>query len=56
MLRELRRPERVELFDMEPIPISSSDIRRLASEGAPVGNLVPPAVAAEIERLGLYRR
>lgn len=56
VLRELRRPERVELFDMEPVPISSSAIRRLAGEGAPVGNLVPPAVAAEIERLGLYRR
>jgi len=56
VLRELRRPERVELFDMEPVPISSSAIRRLAGEGAPVENLVPPAVAAEIERLGLYRR
>jgi len=56
VLRELRRSERVELFDMEPIPISSSDVRRLVSEGAPVRNLVPPVVAAEIERLGLYRR
>ena len=56
VLGELRRPERVELFDMEPIPISSSDIRRFASAGAPVRNLVPPAVADEIERLGLYRR
>ena len=56
VLRELRRPDRVELFAMEPIPISSSDIRRLASEGAPVRNLVPPEVADEIERLGLYRR
>jgi nicotinate-nucleotide adenylyltransferase len=56
VLRELKRPERVELFDMEPIPISSSDIRRLASEGASVRNLVPTPVADEIERLGLYRR
>ena len=56
VLRELRRPDRVELFDMEPVPISSSDIRRLASGGASVRDLVPPAVAAEIERLGLYRR
>jgi nicotinate-nucleotide adenylyltransferase len=56
VLAALKRPERVELFDMEPIPISSSDVRRLVSEGAPVRNLVPPAVAAEIERLGLYRR
>jgi nicotinate-nucleotide adenylyltransferase len=56
VLHELRRPDRVELFDMEPVSISSSDIRRLASEGASVSDLVPPPVAAEIERLGLYRR
>jgi nicotinate-nucleotide adenylyltransferase len=56
VLRELRRPERVELFEMEPVPISSSDIRRLASEGASVRQLVPPAVADEIERRGLYGR
>jgi nicotinate-nucleotide adenylyltransferase len=56
VLRKLRRPDRVELFDMEPVPISSSDIRRRAGEGASVRDLVPAPVAAEIERLGLYRR
>jgi nicotinate-nucleotide adenylyltransferase len=56
VLQELRRPDRVELFDMEPVPISSSAIRRLAGDGASIRNLVPPGVAAEIERLGLYRR
>jgi nicotinate-nucleotide adenylyltransferase len=55
VLSQLRRPERVELFDMEPIPISSSDIRRLVAEGKPIDGLVPPAVAAEIGRLALYR-
>ena len=55
VLSQLRRPERVEFFDMEPVPISSSDIRRLVAEGRPIGELVPPAVAEEIERLGLYR-
>ena len=55
VLSQLRRPERVEFFDMEPIPISSSDIRRLAAEGGDLSNLVPPPVAEEIERLGLYR-
>ena len=39
---------------MEPIPISSSDIRRLVAAGTTVDDLVPPAVAAEIERRGLY--
>jgi nicotinate-nucleotide adenylyltransferase len=56
VLRELRRPERVELFDMEPVPISSSDIRRRAAEGMSLRDLVPRAVADEIERRGLYRR
>lgn len=55
VLSQLRRPERVEFFDMEPVPISSSDIRRLAAQGAPIEDLVPPAVAVEIDRLGLYR-
>ena len=54
VLSELRCPDRVEFFDMEPIPISSSDVRRLAAEGASIVNLVPPAVAAEIQRRGLY--
>jgi nicotinate-nucleotide adenylyltransferase len=56
VLERLRHPERVELFDMEPLPISSSDIRERVGRGEPIDALVPPAVAAEIERLGLYRR
>ena len=56
VLSQLRRPERVEFFDMEPVPISSSDIRRAVAEGGDVAGMVPPAVAREIERLGLYRR
>jgi len=56
VLDRLRRPERVELFDMEPVPISSSEIREKVSRGDAVNELVPAPVAAEIERLGLYRR
>jgi nicotinate-nucleotide adenylyltransferase len=55
VLERLRRPERVELFDMDPVPISSSEIRAKAAAGEPIDGLVPPAVAAEIQRLGLYR-
>ena len=55
VLAELRRPERVELFDMEPVPISSSEVRALAARGEPIDDLVPAAVAEEIGRLGLYR-
>ena len=52
VLERLERPERVEFFEIEPLPISSRAIR----EGRqPVADAVPPAVAAEIERLGLYR-
>jgi nicotinate-nucleotide adenylyltransferase len=56
VLERLRRPERVELFDMEPVPISSSEIREKVSRDEAVDELVPAPVAAEIERLGLYRR
>ena len=56
VLSQLRRPERVELFAMEPAPISSSEIRAQVALGEPIDALVPAAVAEEIERRGLYRR
>jgi len=54
VLSGLRLPDRVEFFDMEPIPISSSDIRRLVAAGEPIDDLVPGSVAAEIQRRRLY--
>jgi len=48
--------ERVRFFDMPRIDISSSLIRRRAAEGGPLRYLVPDAVAAYIEREGLYRQ
>jgi cytidyltransferase-related domain len=56
VLSRLRRPERVELFEMPPLPISSSEIRAQVALGAPIDGLVPEPVAREIERRGLYRR
>ena len=56
MLAQLRRPERVELFDMQPLPISSSEIRGHVALGEPIDGLVPEPIAREIERRGLYRR
>jgi nicotinate-nucleotide adenylyltransferase len=50
------RPDRVELFAIEPLDVSSSDIRARVAVGEPVDGLVPASVAAEVERLGLYRR
>jgi nicotinic acid mononucleotide adenylyltransferase len=56
VLDRLAQPERVEFFEIEPVPISSRDIRDRASRGESIDELVPPAVAEEIEVLGLYRQ
>ena len=56
VLATLRRPERVSFFEIEPLEASSSDIRSRVARGEPIDGLVPRAVAAEIARLGLYRR
>lgn len=56
VLSQLRRPERVELFELEPVPISSSEIRAQVALGEPIDALVPQPVAREIERRRLYAR
>ncbi len=55
VLADLARPDRVSFFEIEPVDVSSSDIRACVARGGPIDGLVPVAVAAEIERLGLYR-
>jgi nicotinate-nucleotide adenylyltransferase len=55
VLQQLSRPDRVELFEIEPVPISSREIRDRVSRGESIDGLVPPAVAALIQSLGLYR-
>lgn len=55
VLAEIARPDRVTFFEIEPVDVSSREIRDRVARGKPVDGLVPPAVAAEIERLGLYR-
>jgi nicotinate-nucleotide adenylyltransferase len=52
----LHRPERVTFFEIEPLAVSSSDIRSRIAAGQSIDGLVPPAVRAEVERLALYRR
>lgn len=54
-LEQLGRPDRIELFPIEPKPIASRDLRARAARGESLEGLVPPAVALEIERRGLYR-
>ena len=55
VLSQLGRADRVELFAIEPFPISSSAIRARVAAGEPLDGLVDPLVAAEITRRGLYR-
>ena len=47
---------RIQIFELEPHPVSSSEIRRRAQSGEPLDGLVAPAVARYIEEHGLYRR
>lgn len=55
VLGRLRRPERVRFFEIEPVPISSSEVRERVARGHPIEGLVPPAVAGAIAEHGLYR-
>jgi nicotinate-nucleotide adenylyltransferase len=55
VMEQLSQPERVLFFEINPLPISSRDIRDRVARGEDIGGLVPPAVAALIEELGLYR-
>ncbi len=55
VLAALERPDRVSFFPIEPLPVSSSEIRARAASGEPIDAFVPAAVAAEIAVLGLYR-
>jgi nicotinate-nucleotide adenylyltransferase len=50
----LSMPDRFSYFDLAPLPVSSSLVRERVARGEPVDDLVPPAVAEEIARLGLY--
>lgn len=55
VLAALPRPERIVFFTIPAYSVSSSEVRRRIHQGRPFDHLVPRAVAAEIERLGLYR-
>lgn len=54
-LARLEDPSRVALFEIEPTPVSSTEIRARIRHGDPLDDLVPPAVARLIEELRLYR-
>jgi nicotinate-nucleotide adenylyltransferase len=46
----------VEVFEIEQLPIASSEVRERIERGEPIDNLVPAPVAREIEERGLYGR
>jgi nicotinate-nucleotide adenylyltransferase len=46
--------DRIIEFEMDPVPISSSEIRARVAHGDAIADLVPAGVAAAIARLGLY--
>jgi nicotinate-nucleotide adenylyltransferase len=54
VLSELRRPDRVEFFAIDPLPISSTQIRARLASGESIDGLVPPAVARLIAERGIY--
>lgn len=54
VLASLRRPERVELFEIPAVDVSSTEIRRRAARGEPIDNLVPARVTRLLVEKGLY--
>ena len=55
-LAALDRPDRVLFFEIEPVAVSSNDIRQRVARGGSIAELVPDGVARAIEEYGLYRR
>jgi nicotinate-nucleotide adenylyltransferase len=53
-LRSVSRPERVLRFDVEQLPVASSELRGRAARGEPIDAFVPPEVATLVRDLGLY--
>ena len=54
VLTALRRPDRVELFEIPAIDVSSTDLRERLARGEPADELLPPVVARLVVERGLY--
>jgi nicotinate-nucleotide adenylyltransferase len=54
VLAALRRPERVELFEIPAVDVSSTDLRARLARGEPAEQLLAPAVARLVVERGLY--
>jgi nicotinate-nucleotide adenylyltransferase len=53
-LEQFPSADSVTFFEMEPIDVSSTEVRERVWQGVPIDDLVPALVADEITRLGLY--
>jgi nicotinate-nucleotide adenylyltransferase len=49
------RSDRISLFDIPEVDVSSTEVRRRVAAGEPIDAFVPAEVATLIEALGLYR-
>jgi nicotinate-nucleotide adenylyltransferase len=47
--------DRIAFFEIPPVDVSSSEVRRRVAADEPIAGLVPARVAALIDELGLYR-
>jgi nicotinate-nucleotide adenylyltransferase len=47
--------ERIEIFAIPAVDVSSTEVRRRVAAGEPIADLVPQAVAELIEATGVYR-
>ena len=56
VLAQLEHPERVSFFEIEPLPLSSRELRARLAAGEDVSAELPPAVAKLIRDEGLYTR
>lgn len=50
----IARPDRILFFRIEPVPVSSTEVRERVARGEPIDGLVPPEVVAAISALALY--
>ena len=55
VLERVSQPERVLFFEIEPLAISSREVRERITRGEPIDGLVPPRVAELIAEFRLYR-
>jgi nicotinate-nucleotide adenylyltransferase len=56
VLRTVEHPERVLFFELDPVPVASTELRARLDAGEDVSSDLPDAVASLIRTQGLYAR